>query len=663
MADEEIGLRATLKDRRETLAGLEQIERGVGDVGREAEIAGRRAGSGARGFERAGRAGRVMVRGLAVGAAALTGASYVAFRFSQDAVSKASDLSETINKSNVIFGRNAAAMRKWARSADTDLGLAKNAALGTAATFGDMFSQIGFTSDASARMSRDVVQMAADFGSFNNLETEDVLDRISASFRGEFDSLQAIIPNINAARVQQEALNRTGKESVDQLTAQDKALATLAILHKDGARAMGDFERTSDGLANTQKIVNAQYENATAKLGRELLPLQLEFTRWLSREGIPTLDRFATWFRDEGVPAIGDFADDMRPLAEEVIPAAGSALGTVRDALKDAAPYAKDLVGFFNDMPDWAKKGAVLGGAGLLLGRKLRSGNPSGGLTGIVSKASPVPVYVVNGLPGVDGTRSPKTKGPKAVPLISGPAAVLTGATIVSAIGTTGVMKLFDRWAPESPLRGSPSLGGNATPPGTTLDDITSSDPLGLNRIFGGDDEDTPRNPWGVQKAIQTLSGTIRDLIDDADGGRNASEQLFRELTGLDRQFTPEIRLEGTETASRQLTRLQREANSILTTVSGLVGFGNPVSPNRPPRRAHGGRVRAGQTVLVGEHRAELFKPEVNGTILPRVPDPETLDDDLGVQPPTPIQLRIDIDGQQIKDVVVRRISTEMARQ
>lgn len=652
MADEEIGLRLSLKDRRETLAGLESVERGVADVGREAQLAGRRADLGSRGFDRMGRAGRVMGRGLVVGAAALTGAGYVAFNFAQGAIDKASDLSETVNKSNVIFGRNAAQMRKWARSADMNLGLAKEQALGTAATFGDMFSQIGFTSDASARMSKDVVQMAADFGSFNNLDTADVLDRISASFRGEFDSLQAIIPNINAARVQQEAMNRTGKDSADQLTAQEKALATLAILHKDGARAMGDFERTSDGLANQQKIVNAQFENASAKLGRELLPLQLEFTRWLSREGVPMLDRFAGWFSDTGLPAMQDFAEEMRPLAEEVVPAVGDALFTVRDALKDAAPYARDIVGFFNDMPDWTKKGAVLGGLGLMLGgRAMRGlrGSQGGGLTGLVSKASPVPVFVVNN--GPDGIGGGKTGrgGRGVVPAVGGPLAVGAGATALSVLGTMGIMDLFERFAPDLPqgMRGTPNF--SATAPGTTVEDIAEFE-------FG-----TKVDPWGLQKSLPIVIAGLKDA-------RTVGDELWQVLFDTDKVWTPLVDL-NTQPARSKLTALQQEAANIAAQIASMFSFNgssggssNPVSPDRqrPNALAHGGRVRAGETVLVGEHRAELFRPDVNGTVLPRVPEFAT--EDLGVGGLVE-EFHLYIDGQEIKDMTVRRIGRDMARQ
>lgn len=188
-------------------------------------------------------------------------------------ISAASDLNETLSKSNVIFGKGAKEIDAWGKTAAKSMGLSRQAALEAAAGFGDMFSQIGFSQDAAASMSKQVVQLAADLGSFNNLPTADVLDMIAGGFRGEYDSLQRVIPNINAARVQTEALTETGKKNAAQLTAQEKVQATLNIVMQDGARAQGDFARTAGGAANSQKIAAAEAENLKAKIGSGLLPI------------------------------------------------------------------------------------------------------------------------------------------------------------------------------------------------------------------------------------------------------------------------------------------------------------------------------------------------------------------------------------------------------
>lgn len=228
------------------------------------------------------------MKGLAAGVVAGFAAAGIGDLFNS-AIEGASDLAETVSKSGVIFGKNAGAIDAWASGAAKNLGLSRQAALDAASGFGNMFSQLGFSADQASGMSESVVQLSADLGSFNNLPTAQVSEMISGAFRGEYDSLQRLVPNINAARVEQEALSETHKTSAQQLTAAEKATAVLAIVQKDGAAAAGDFARTSDGVANKTKIQAAEMDNLRATIGEKLLPIQsamldagLRITDWMS---------------------------------------------------------------------------------------------------------------------------------------------------------------------------------------------------------------------------------------------------------------------------------------------------------------------------------------------------------------------------------------------
>lgn len=238
--------------------------------------------------------GRSIFGGIVAGYAAVGGTQAV-FGYFADAISGASDLNETLSKSQTIFGENAGALESWASGAAQAAGLSKAAALEAAAGFGNMFTQIGFGAEEAARLSQSTVQMAADLGSFNNMPTADVADRMSAAFRGEYDSLQALIPNINAARVEQEAMAATGKANASELTAQEKAAAVLAIVNKDGAAAMGDYAKTADGAANTQKTLTASLEDQQSKLGQTLMPIWQDFLGFLTDTAVPALSAIVDW--------------------------------------------------------------------------------------------------------------------------------------------------------------------------------------------------------------------------------------------------------------------------------------------------------------------------------------------------------------------------------
>lgn len=305
-----------------------EVKSGVDKATRAADSQARSGGSGI---------GKSLMAGFAGGIAAVgVGGIF------KSIIGGASDLQETINKSNVIFGQQAKAIEGWAGSAARNVGLSKQAALEAAASFGNMFTQLGFSGQAAADMSTKVVQMSADLGSFNNLPTAQVADMISAAFRGEYDSLQALIPNINAARVEKEALAMSGKKNADALTAQEKAAATLALVEKDGALAAGDFARTSESLANQQKIVAAQFQDTAARLGTQLLPAITVFAGFVSERLIPGIEAFANRMGPGLMPIIGEVKAFV---VNELVPAAMSLYHAVGPILIPALEWLGQTIG------------------------------------------------------------------------------------------------------------------------------------------------------------------------------------------------------------------------------------------------------------------------------------------------------------------------------
>jgi hypothetical protein len=157
------------------------------------------------------------------------------------------------------------------------------------------------------------------------------------------------------------------------------------------------------------------------EVGKALLPEVRKFERFLSQDGLPAAEHYFRVFKREGVPQIKEFLDKARPLAESVLPAAGTAFGDIAGFLKDSAPYAKKVVDAFNSLPSGAQKLVVFGAGAAALGKKtglldvgmksLRGGSGTGGILGAASSAKgltpadPMYVFVVNGggVPGGGG--------------------------------------------------------------------------------------------------------------------------------------------------------------------------------------------------------------------------------------------------------------------
>lgn len=209
-----------------------------------------------------------------------------------DAISAASNLNESLSKSNNVFGTSGMVIDNWAKGAATNIGLSRQAALEAASSFGNMFEQLGVGSGRAADMSQKIVGLAADFASFHNADITDVIAAQQSAFRGEYDALQRFLPTISAAAVEQEALKETGKRSTAQLNDQEKALAVNTLMFQGAGAAMGDFDRTAGGAANQQRIMTAEMDNLKTEIGQGLLPVFTDIVHFVANDAIPAFEQF-----------------------------------------------------------------------------------------------------------------------------------------------------------------------------------------------------------------------------------------------------------------------------------------------------------------------------------------------------------------------------------
>jgi hypothetical protein len=230
----------------------------------------------------------------------------------------ASDLAESMNKVDVAFGESADSMKRFIENANS-IGLSDRAASALAGNLGVLGGQLGLADAASASMAESILTLGADLGSFNNLGTEDVVERIQKAMTGELDGMRALTPALNAAAVEQRALADSGKATADELTAQERAMATLALITEQSSDAMGDFTETSDSAANQQKILSSEMEDMQASLGEKLLPLWESFQRILLEDVLPALETFGQWIAENIPPIYEEYLEPVFTAAGELI--------------------------------------------------------------------------------------------------------------------------------------------------------------------------------------------------------------------------------------------------------------------------------------------------------------------------------------------------------
>jgi hypothetical protein len=216
-------------------------------------------------------------------AAALTGLAVAGGK----AVSMASDLAETQNKVGVIFGSSAKSIQNFASNANKALGQTQNEALTAASTFGTFGKAAGLAGDDLATFSTDFVTLASDLASFNNSTPEEATLALGAALRGESEPLRRFGVLLDDATLKAKATEMGIYSGNKALTAQQKILAAQQAILEQTTDAQGDFARTSDGLANQQRILRATLEDTATKIGMALLPAV--------QAVLPYLTKFAEW--------------------------------------------------------------------------------------------------------------------------------------------------------------------------------------------------------------------------------------------------------------------------------------------------------------------------------------------------------------------------------
>jgi hypothetical protein len=219
----------------------------------------------------------------------------------QSTVMAASTLSESIAKSNTVFGQNAQAVQAWSKTTSKALGVSRQAALEAAGTYGNLFRAFGISEQASFEMSTGLVQLAADLASFNNVPIGDALMALRSGLSGETEPLKRFGIALNEARLKEQALAdgliTTTKGVLPQAI---KTQAAYALIMKDSALAQGDVARTAGGLANQLKFLQSGLQDAKAGFGEVLLPAALSVVSAFNEKLLPAIQRIVEAIKFQG---------------------------------------------------------------------------------------------------------------------------------------------------------------------------------------------------------------------------------------------------------------------------------------------------------------------------------------------------------------------------
>lgn len=193
----------------------------------------------------------------------------------------ASDYQENISKFRAVFKEQSDAVLEWARVTAKATGRAVPELVKFLAIVQDTFVPLGFARERAAELSEQVVQLAIDLASFNNVSEPEVIQSLTSALTGQGRALLRYGVVINEATIKAKAFTLGIKKSAREMTPAEKAAAILAITIDSTSDAQGDAARTSHEFANQLRALKAEVLETAVHFGSKLLPAVTEWVATL----------------------------------------------------------------------------------------------------------------------------------------------------------------------------------------------------------------------------------------------------------------------------------------------------------------------------------------------------------------------------------------------
>ena len=209
-----------------------------------------------------------------VKSAAFVKISQMLLQLGAESIELASDLEEVQNVVDVTFGQEGSkSIEKWSKEAISKFGLTELQAKRYAATLGAMAKSNGLTENEIIQMSTDLAGLAADMASFYNMPFDEAFSKIQSGMAGMSMPLRQLGIDMTETSVAAFAAAAGYETAYNKMSEQEQMLVRYQYLMHATSDAQGDFARTSDSYANSQRRIATGFETLKAQLGEALLPI------------------------------------------------------------------------------------------------------------------------------------------------------------------------------------------------------------------------------------------------------------------------------------------------------------------------------------------------------------------------------------------------------
>ena len=209
-----------------------------------------------------------------VGSAAFIKIGQMLMQLAGESISLASDLEEVQNVVDVTFGEEGSKkIEKWANEATAKFGLTELQAKRYSSTLGAMMKSSGMSEDQIGEISMNLAGLAADMASFYNLPFDEAFGKIQSGMAGMSMPLRQLGIDMSETAVSAFAAAEGYEEAYSKMSEQQQMLIRYQYLMKATSDAQGDFARTADSYANSQRRITTGMDTLKAQLGEALLPI------------------------------------------------------------------------------------------------------------------------------------------------------------------------------------------------------------------------------------------------------------------------------------------------------------------------------------------------------------------------------------------------------
>jgi len=206
------------------------------------------------------------------------------------------DAQETFNKFDVVFQDVSKSAEKAANDLSDNWGLAGSSAKKLLSDTGDLLTGLGVAGDVALDLSTKTQKLAIDLASFTNIEggAQRASRSLTKALLGERESVK----ELGIVILESDVKLRLAEQGMDNLTGTAlkaaRASVTLDLAMEQSKNALGDFARTSDQVANQQRVLKERVKDMSETIGAIFIPIMAMVVKKL----LPVIKNIGKWIKE-----------------------------------------------------------------------------------------------------------------------------------------------------------------------------------------------------------------------------------------------------------------------------------------------------------------------------------------------------------------------------